>query len=100
MAYDFGSALDGVCDTILTFDFNCFASKDTVSLKPFLVVHNVEVDFAMIVRQKAVFGCLKAAHAQDFLLVVLIDGLDQHMSPVEYRTILMYPLMIPYIIPY
>jgi hypothetical protein len=55
----------------------------------------VEVDFAMTVRQKAVFGCLKAAHAQDFLLDIFIDGLDQHMSPVEYRTILRYAFTIP-----
>ncbi|KAK2361377.1 hypothetical protein QL285_086534 [Trifolium repens] len=55
----------------------------------------MEVDFAMTVRQKAVFGCLKAAHAHDFLLAIPIDGLDQHMSPVEYRIVLRYRLMIP-----
>ncbi|GKE94597.1 hypothetical protein Tco_1579452, partial [Tanacetum coccineum] len=33
--------------------------------------------------------------AQDFLLAIPIDGLGQHMSPVEYRTILKYHLMIP-----
>jgi hypothetical protein len=38
---------------------------------------------------------LQAAHAQDFLLAIPIDGLYQHMSPVEYRTILKYHLMIP-----
>ncbi|PNX91675.1 auxilin-like protein [Trifolium pratense] len=37
-----------------------------------------------------VFGCLKAAHAQEFLLAILIDGLSQHMSSVEYHTILRY----------
>ncbi|MCI57391.1 hypothetical protein A2U01_0078642, partial [Trifolium medium] len=47
----------------------------------------MEVDFVMTERQKAVFGCLKATHAQDFLLVIPIDGLGQHMSPVEYHTI-------------
>nr|GEU73243.1 putative reverse transcriptase domain-containing protein [Tanacetum cinerariifolium] len=31
----------------------------------------------------------------DFLLAIPIDGLDQHMSSVEYRTILKYRLMIP-----
>ncbi|GKA76467.1 hypothetical protein Tco_0782928 [Tanacetum coccineum] len=31
----------------------------------------------------------------DFLLAIPIDGLGQHMSPVEYRTILKYHLMIP-----
>ncbi|KAK2373110.1 hypothetical protein QL285_074171 [Trifolium repens] len=49
----------------------------------------------MTTRQKAVFGCLQAAHAQDFLLAILIDGLDQHMSSVEYHTILKYRPMIP-----
>ncbi|GJS45836.1 hypothetical protein Tco_0724036 [Tanacetum coccineum] len=34
-------------------------------------------------------------HAQDFLLAIPIDGLDQHMSPVKYRIILEYRLMIP-----
>ena len=49
----------------------------------------------MTTRQKTIFGCLQAAHAQDFLLAILIDGLSQHMSLVEYRTILRYRLMIP-----
>ncbi|KAK2446469.1 hypothetical protein QL285_017276 [Trifolium repens] len=55
----------------------------------------MEVKFNMTARQKTVFGCLQATHAQDFLLAIPIDGLDQHMSPVEYRTILKYSLMIP-----
>jgi hypothetical protein len=38
---------------------------------------------------------LKAAHAQDFLLAISIYGLGQHMSPVVYRAILRYLLMIP-----
>ncbi|GJW87527.1 hypothetical protein Tco_0162867 [Tanacetum coccineum] len=59
------------------------------------MVKDIEAYFDMIVRQKAVFECLRAPHAQDFLLAILIDGLDQHMSPVEYRTILKYRLMIP-----
>nr|GEY07067.1 auxilin-like protein [Tanacetum cinerariifolium]GEY69162.1 auxilin-like protein [Tanacetum cinerariifolium] len=41
-----------------------------------------------------VFECLRAPHAQDFLLAIPIDGLGQHPSPVEYRTILKYRLMI------
>ncbi|GJW73109.1 hypothetical protein Tco_0132479 [Tanacetum coccineum] len=52
------------------------------------------LDFDMTVRQKAVFECLRASHAQDFLLAIPIDGFGQHMSPVEYRTILKYHLMI------
>ncbi|KAK2441803.1 hypothetical protein QL285_013051 [Trifolium repens] len=54
----------------------------------------MEVDFNMTTREKAVFGCLKVEHAQDFLLAIPIDGLG-HMSPIEYRTILRYRLMIP-----
>ncbi|KAK2442574.1 hypothetical protein QL285_013758 [Trifolium repens] len=49
----------------------------------------------MTVRLKTIFWCLRASHAQDFLLDIFIDGLGQHMSPVEYRTILRYRLMIP-----
>ncbi|GJV15438.1 hypothetical protein Tco_1360761 [Tanacetum coccineum] len=59
------------------------------------MVKDIEAYFDMIGRQKAVFECLRAPHAQDFLLAILIDRLDQHMSPVEYRTILKYRLMIP-----
>ncbi|GKA55763.1 hypothetical protein Tco_0754835 [Tanacetum coccineum] len=59
------------------------------------MVKDMEVRFDMTVRQKAVFECLRAPHAQDFLLAILIDGIGQHMSPVEYHTILKYRLMIP-----
>lgn len=55
----------------------------------------MEVKFDMNIRHKSVFGFLKVAHPQDFLLVILIDGLSQHMSPVGCCTILRYPLMIP-----
>jgi len=55
----------------------------------------MKVNFDMTTRQKTIFGCLQAAHAQDFLLAIPIDGLGQHMSLVEYRTILRYHLMIP-----
>ncbi|GJW22081.1 hypothetical protein Tco_0032703 [Tanacetum coccineum] len=58
------------------------------------MVKDMEVLFDMIVRQKAVFEYLRAPHAQDFLLAIPIDGLGQHMSPVEYHTILKYRLMI------
>ncbi|GKB20372.1 hypothetical protein Tco_0854295 [Tanacetum coccineum] len=49
----------------------------------------------MTMRQKAIFECLRAPPAQDFLLAILIEGLSQNMSPEEYRTILKYRLMIP-----
>jgi hypothetical protein len=55
----------------------------------------MEVDFNMTTIKKTVFGCLKAEHAQDFLFAISINGLGQHMSPVEYRIILRYRLMIP-----
>ncbi|GJU46273.1 putative reverse transcriptase domain-containing protein [Tanacetum coccineum] len=59
------------------------------------MVKDMEVHFDMTMRQKSVFECLSALHAQDFLLAIPIDGLGQHMSPVEYRTILKHRLMIP-----
>nr|GEY72894.1 putative reverse transcriptase domain-containing protein [Tanacetum cinerariifolium] len=59
------------------------------------MVKDMEVHFDMTMRQKAVFECLRAPHAQDFLLAILIDGLGQHMSLVEYRVILKYRQMIP-----
>ena len=39
--------------------------------------------------------CLQQPHTQDFLTVIPIEGLGQHMSPIEYRAILKYRLMIP-----
>ncbi|GJY41681.1 hypothetical protein Tco_0428951 [Tanacetum coccineum] len=59
------------------------------------MVKDMEVHFDMTMRHKADFECLHAPHAQDFLLAIPIDGLGQHMSPVEYRIILKYRLMIP-----
>nr|GEW04525.1 putative reverse transcriptase domain-containing protein [Tanacetum cinerariifolium] len=44
------------------------------------MVKDMEVHFDMTIRQKAVFECLRASHAQDFLLAILIDGFGQHMS--------------------
>ncbi|PNY00513.1 auxilin-like protein, partial [Trifolium pratense] len=104
MDYDFNIALDGLRDMFPTFDISNFASKDTVPQKAqhvlasdifSKIVYHMEVNFDMTIRQKAVFGCLQASHAQDYLLAILIDGLGQHMSPVEYHTILRYRLMIP-----
>ncbi|GKB89334.1 hypothetical protein Tco_0961606 [Tanacetum coccineum] len=100
---DYVSALACLRNTIPSFDFSCFANKDTAPSKSQQtlasalfseMVKDMEVHFDMTVRQKAVFECLRAPHAQDFLLAILIDGLGQHMSPVEYRTILKYRLMI------
>ena len=36
---------------------------------------------------------MQAAHAQDFLLVIPIDELGQHMLPIEYHIIFKYYLM-------
>ncbi|GJS51149.1 hypothetical protein Tco_0624511 [Tanacetum coccineum] len=101
---DYVYALNCLRDTISSFDFRCFTNKDIAHSKgqQTLVnalfsemVKDMEVHFDMSVRQKAVFECLRAPHAQDFLLAIPIDGLGQHMLPVEYPTILKYRLMIP-----
>ncbi|GJU97635.1 hypothetical protein Tco_1326906 [Tanacetum coccineum] len=100
---DYVSTLACLCDTIPSFDFSGFTNKDTVPSKAQKtltsvlfseILKDMEVHFDMTMRQKAVFECLRAPHAQDFLLAILIDELGQHMSPVEYRTILKYRLMI------
>jgi hypothetical protein len=59
------------------------------------IVKDMEVNFQLTTKQKADFGCLQAARAQDFLLAITIDGLGQHISLVEYRIILKYCQMIP-----
>ncbi|GKB22324.1 putative reverse transcriptase domain-containing protein [Tanacetum coccineum] len=103
MDVDYASALACLRDTIPSIDFNVFTNKDTAPSKAQQtlvsalfseMVKDLEVRFDMTVRQKAVFECLRAPHAQDFLLAIPIDGLGQHMSLVEYRTILKYRLMI------
>ncbi|GKB22508.1 hypothetical protein Tco_0861909 [Tanacetum coccineum] len=103
MGDDYVSALACLRDAIPSFDFNVFTNKETAPSKAQQtltsalfseMVKDIEVRFDMTVRQKAVFEFLRAPHAQDFLLAIPIDGLGQHMSPVEYRTILKYRLMI------
>nr|GEV42444.1 putative reverse transcriptase domain-containing protein [Tanacetum cinerariifolium] len=94
---DYVSALACLRDTILSFDVSGFTNKDTVPSKAQQTMVNVffskmikdmKVHFDMTMRQKTVIKCLRAPHAHDFLLAILIDGLGQHMSPVKYRTIL------------
>ncbi|KAL8250908.1 hypothetical protein R6Q59_034601 [Mikania micrantha] len=58
-------------------------------------VQSLGEKFGLSTRQKAVLECLQTPNAQDFLTVIPIEGLGQHMSAVEYRAILKYPLMIP-----
>ena len=104
MDSDYVCALTSLRDMIPGYDFSSFANKDTVPPKAqhalasalfSKIVRDMYADFDMTVRQKAVLECLRAPHAQDFLLAIPIDGLGQHMSPVEYRTILKYRLLIP-----
>ncbi|GKD38587.1 hypothetical protein Tco_1258794, partial [Tanacetum coccineum] len=68
----------------------CFTNKDTTPFKAQQtlvsaliseMVKDMEVHFDMTMRQNAVFECLHALHAQDFLLAILIDRICQHMSP-------------------
>ncbi|GJW19493.1 hypothetical protein Tco_0026929 [Tanacetum coccineum] len=101
---DYVSTLDCLLDTIPSFDFSCFTNEDIAPSKAQQtlassllseIVKDMKLHFEITVRHKAVFECLRAPHAQDFLLVISIDGLGQHMSPVEYRIILKYRLMIP-----
>ncbi|GJR93619.1 hypothetical protein Tco_0265793 [Tanacetum coccineum] len=74
---DYVSALVCLRDTIPSLDFSCFTNKDIVPSKAQQTLANV------------LFG------EMDFLLAIPIDGLGQHMSLVEYHTILKYRLMIP-----
>jgi hypothetical protein len=103
MGFDFDNAFDSLRDTILTCNFTNFASKDIVPLKanmfwrvPILV--KLFKTYKLILKlpsgKKVVFGCLKTTHARDFLLVIPIDGLGQHMSSFEYCTIFRYRLMM------
>ncbi|GJW02263.1 Ras-related protein Rab11D, partial [Tanacetum coccineum] len=55
------------------------------------IVKSLGVSFDLSPRQKVVVECLRA---QNFLTVIPIEGLGQHMSALEYRTILKYRLMI------
>jgi hypothetical protein len=88
----FDNALDDFRVTIPNFDVSSFTCKDIVPPKaPHVlasalfskVVQDMEVKFDMTTRQKTVLGCLQIAHAQDFLLAIMIDELCQHMSSVE-----------------
>ena len=94
MDLDFDNALDGLRSVILDSDVSSFTSKDTIPPKAQHVlasalfsesVQDMEVKFDMTTRQKAILGCLQAAHAQNFLLAIPIDGLGQHVtSGVSY----------------
>ncbi|KAL6514241.1 hypothetical protein OROHE_019228 [Orobanche hederae] len=78
MDNNFNKAFMTLQETLPDFDFSSFTSKDTAPTK------------TQSTLASALFG-----HAQDFLLAISIEGLGLKMSPVEYRTILKYRLMIP-----
>jgi hypothetical protein len=46
------------------------------------MVKDMEVNFEITTRHKATFECLQETHASDFPLVIPLNGLDQHMSPI------------------
>ncbi|KAI3822031.1 hypothetical protein L1987_09612 [Smallanthus sonchifolius] len=101
---DYRSALDTLHSSLPDLDIDGFYIKDTAPLKAQKILANAlyseivktfEEKFALSPRQRAVLECLRAPHAQDFLSVVPIEGLGQCMSPVEYRAILKYRLMVP-----
>ena len=104
MNYDYDCALASLYKKLPNIDVSSFTTKDTgppksqntlVSAIFRKIVQDMEVHLDMTAWQKAVFQCLCAPHAQNFLLAIPIDELDQHMSHVEYRTILKYRLTIP-----
>lgn len=101
---DYGQALGRLHASLPDFDFGGFTSKDIAPPKPqetlasalyCKISQNLGMDFGLSPRQKAVMECLQQPHTQDFLTVIPIEGLGQHMSPIEYRAILKYRLMIP-----
>ncbi|XP_022040435.1 uncharacterized protein LOC110942984 [Helianthus annuus] len=101
---DYVCALDCMHMSLPDFDIGGFSNKDTAPPKAqnalasalfSRIVQSLGEKFSLFPRQKAVFNCLRAPHAQDFLTVIPIEGLGQHMSAVEYRAILKYRLMIP-----
>ncbi|KAL8199948.1 hypothetical protein R6Q57_013516 [Mikania cordata] len=101
---DYRNGMDRLRMSLPDFDLSGFTNKDTAPLKAQHVltsalfsgiIQNLGVNFNLSPRQKAELECLQAPHAQDFLCVVPIDGLGQHMLVLEYRAILKYCLMIP-----
>ena len=101
---DYGCALDCLHMSLPDLDLGGFANKDTAPTKAQdalasalygKIAQSLEEKFDLSSRRKAVLECLRAPHAQYFLTVIPIEGLGQHMSAVEYRTILKYRLMIP-----
>ncbi|KAL8247612.1 hypothetical protein R6Q59_008828 [Mikania micrantha] len=101
---DFGCALDCLHNSIPDLELGVFTNKDTAPPKAQNVlasalysktVQSLGEKFGLSTRQKTVLECLQTPHAQDFLTVIPIEGLGQHMSAVEFQAILKYRLMIP-----
>jgi hypothetical protein len=90
MNSDFNNVLDDIRDTISTFDFNSLAIKCIipskaqhvlVSVRFGKIVHNMEVDFDITIKQKTVLWCLKVLHVLDIFLAILVDGVGSaHVS--------------------
>ncbi|KAL8248959.1 hypothetical protein R6Q59_005827 [Mikania micrantha] len=100
----YSCALDCLHNSIPDLDLGGFTNKDTAPPKAQNVlasalysktVQSLGEKFGLSTRQKVVLECLQTPHAQDFLTVIPIEGLGQHMSAVENRAILKYRLMIP-----
>lgn len=100
---DFDRDLDDLRVSILDFDLSYFTRKGILSPKTqhilasalfIKTVKDMDVKFHITIRKNAVFSYSQGAHAQNFILVVSINELDQHMSHVGYRNILRYRLMI------
>jgi len=88
---DYGCALERLQTSLPDFDISGFSKKDTAPPKAQHVLasalfsrisQSLEVRFDLSPRQKAVVSCLQAPRAQDYLTVIPIEGLGQHMSPL------------------
>ncbi|GKC42268.1 putative reverse transcriptase domain-containing protein, partial [Tanacetum coccineum] len=106
---DYVSALVCLRDTIPSFDFSGFTNKDIVPSKAQQTLANVLLakwsriwKFTLTDYEiKISFECLRAPHAQDFLLAIPIDGLGQqyssrrisHLSLVSFYSIPLFPLI-------
>ncbi|KAJ0823139.1 hypothetical protein HanPSC8_Chr16g0740401 [Helianthus annuus] len=94
---DYVSALERLHKSLPDSDLGGFSNKDTAPRKPQKTLANalccritqsLGEDFHLSPRQKAVIECLQRPHAQDFLTVIPIEGLGQHMFQVNYSMLL------------
>ncbi|GJT31046.1 hypothetical protein Tco_0911321 [Tanacetum coccineum] len=80
-----GCGIDGL---ILTMDMQ-------LDLCAYEIVKELGVTLIYPHCQKAVLNVSPSSPCSEFLDVIPIEGLSQHMSALEYQTILKYRLMIP-----